>query len=104
MMLPRLLMAALGASLLFAADDSPKYDMTHYVMGFFRKGPNFGKGDAGDGQRLLAGHLANIRKMAALGKLAVAGPFADDGDILGILIFKNATMEKPRLWGRRTRR
>src|ERR1700691_9086 len=94
MMLPRLLMATLGASLLFAADDVPKYDMTHYVVGFFRKGPNYGSGNAGDRQKLKAGHLANIRKMTALGRLAVAGPFDEDGDIQGILIFKGTTMEE----------
>ena len=94
MIFPRLLVAALGAGLLFAADESPKYDMTHYVMGFFRKGPKFGTGDPGDRPKLLAGHLANIRKMAALGKLAVAGPFDEDSDLLGVLIFKGTTIEE----------
>ncbi len=98
-MLPRLLIAALGAWLLLAADDAPNYDMTRYVMGFFRKGPNYGEGSAGDRQKLMAGHLANIRKMAALGKLAVAGPFDEDGDIRGILIFKNTTMEEAKALG-----
>jgi hypothetical protein len=50
MMLLRLLMAALGASL-FSADDSAKYDMTRYVIGFFRKGPNYGAGNAADRQK-----------------------------------------------------
>jgi acetyl esterase len=69
------------------------------VVGFFRKGPNYRAGNAGDRQRLMAGHLANIRKMAALGKLAVAGPFDDDSDILGILIFKGTTMEEAKALG-----
>jgi alpha-L-fucosidase 2 len=69
------------------------------VIGFFRKGPNYGAGNAGDRQKLLAGHLANIRKMAALGKLAVAGPFDEDGDIRGILIFKGTTMEEAKALG-----
>src|ERR1700722_2233268 len=98
-MLPRLPIAALGAWLLLAADDAPNYDMTRYVMGFFRKGPNYGEGSAGDRQKLMAGHLANIRKMAALGKLAVAGPFDENGDILGILIFKGTTMEEAKALG-----
>jgi len=94
MKLRRLLLAALGASLLFAADESPSYDMTHYLMGFFRKGPNYGAGNPEDRQKMLAAHLANIRKMAALGKLAVAGPFEDHGDLLGVFIFKGTTADE----------
>jgi acetyl esterase len=94
MMLPRFLLAAVGAALLFAADEAPQYDMAHYMMGFFRKGPNYGTGDPADRQKLLAGHLANIRKMAALGKLAVAGPFEDHSDMFGVLIFKGTTADE----------
>ncbi len=33
------------------------------------------------------GHITNIRKMAATGKLIVAGPFSDNGDLRGVFIF-----------------
>ena len=38
--------------------------------------------------------MANINRIAAAGKLAVAGPFEDGGDMRGIFIFKDTTMEE----------
>ncbi|MCB0609977.1 MAG: hypothetical protein KDD12_19815, partial [Lewinella sp.] len=45
---------------------------------------------------LQTAHLKNIFAMAASGKLAVAGPFMDDGDIRGIYIFNVPTVEEAR--------
>jgi acetyl esterase len=87
-------LAALTATLLLAAEDAPKYEMTNYLVGFLRKGPNHGAGDPQENARIQQAHIANINRMAAAGKLAVAGPFTDNGEIRGILIFKNATLDE----------
>ncbi|MDQ6706703.1 MAG: YciI family protein [Acidobacteriota bacterium] len=78
---------------LFAADEkSPKdpssFEMMTYVLGLLRKGPNWGAGTKEESARIQEGHMANIRKMAEAGKLIVAGPMGDDGDLRGIFIFK----------------
>jgi uncharacterized protein len=44
--------------------------------------------------KLQEGHMANIRAMAAQGKLMVAGPFGDDGYWRGIFIFDAASKEE----------
>ena len=41
-----------------------------------------------------AGHMANMEKLAAAGKLMVAGPFGDDGNWRGIFIFDCATQQE----------
>jgi alpha-L-fucosidase 2 len=94
MTLLRLLPAAFAGALLCAADESPSYTMTNYVLGLLRKGPNWGAGDKQENARIQEGHMANIRRMAAAGKLAVAGPLSDNGDIRGIFIFKTTTMDE----------
>lgn len=88
-----LVLCAVSAALLLG---QPKYEMGHYVMGLLRRGPNAGTGDQAERERIQEGHLANIRKMAATGKLIVAGPFEDNGDLRGIFIFQGVTMEEAR--------
>jgi uncharacterized protein len=80
--------AALAAEL--GADD---YGMRRYVMAFLKAGPNRPENpDAA--ATLQRGHMAHIRSMAAAGKLVVAGPFLDRGELRGIFIFAVDTLEE----------
>ena len=93
-MISRILPALFLACALFAGDEKPTtksephFEMTTYVIGFLKKGPNSGQGSKEESARIQEGHMANIRKMAAAGKLIVAGPMGDDTDLRGIFIFK----------------
>ncbi len=91
MNLSRLLISIALAGVMFAQDEKkpePKYEMTTYVMGLLRRGPNPPKLSDAESQRIQDGHMANIRKMAETGKLIVAGPFGDNTDLRGVFIFK----------------
>jgi uncharacterized protein YciI len=84
---------------LFAADEKkpePKYEMTNYVLGLLRKGPNSGQGTKEEAEKIQAGHMANIRKMAETGKLIVAGPMGDNGELRGIFIFNAKSPDEVR--------
>ena len=72
------------------ADD---YGMAQYVMAFLKKGPNRST-DSTEVAKLQAAHMANIGRLAEEGKLALAGPFLDDGDIRGIYIFNVTSIEE----------
>jgi uncharacterized protein YciI len=67
--------------------------MHKYVMALLRKGPNRSK-DPAERDRLQAAHMANIGRMADEGKLVVAGPFMDDGELRGIYLFNVETVEE----------
>jgi uncharacterized protein YciI len=69
--------------------------MRKYVMAFLKKGPNRDQ-DAATAQAIQRGHMENITRMANEGKLVVAGPFLDGGDIAGIYIFNVETVEEAR--------
>jgi uncharacterized protein YciI len=90
-----LLLVAL-ACVIAAADTKPEYEMTSYVVGFFHRGPSAGKGDPAEAERLQEGHLANFGKLVEAGKLIVAGPFSDNTELRGMLIFKLNSVDEAR--------
>ncbi len=76
------------------APAKPKYEMTTYYFALLTPGPEHGKGTPEEQKRIQAAHLANIQRLAAAGKLLVAGPFADKGPWAGIFILKCASLEE----------
>lgn len=74
----------------YGADD---IGMKKYVMAFLKKGPNRDRSEE-EAAELQKAHLANIDRMAEEGKLMIAGPFLDDGEVRGIYIFNVETVEE----------
>jgi len=70
-----------------------QYGMKSYVLAFLKSGPNRSQ-DSTEAARLQRAHLDNIFRLADEGKLALAGPFMDDGDIRGIYIFNVTSIEE----------
>ena len=70
------------------------FEMTTYFVGFLYRGPKWTAESTPETQRIQEGHMANIRRMGEAGKLLVAGPFSDDGDLRGLYVFKVATKEE----------
>lgn len=80
--------AALAAKL--GADER---GMKMYVMCFLKTGP-LKVDDAKKRSELMAGHFGMINRLAAEGKLVVAGPFSEGGDFRGLYIFDVKTIEE----------
>ncbi len=68
-----------------AGEKPAEYEMKQYWMVFLKKGPIRDQ-DSVTAAKIQEGHMANIGRLAALGKILVAGPFGDDGDLRGIFI------------------
>ncbi|NJB84484.1 uncharacterized protein YciI [Lewinella marina] len=76
----------------YGADE---YGMRPYVMALLKAGPNRSS-DSTAAAELQRAHMANIDRLAEEGKLVLAGPFLDDGDLRGIYVFDVATVEEAR--------
>ncbi len=72
------------------------WEMTTYYVGLLYRGPKWTPERTPETQKLQEGHMANIRKLGESGKLLLAGPFSDDGDLRGMFVFKVASIEEAR--------
>ncbi len=74
---------------------NPEEGMKTYYLVFLKKGPNRSQ-DSLTLEKLQEKHLAHLTNMANSGKMNLAGPLMEDGDIRGICVYNTATMEEAR--------
>ncbi len=77
-------------SAIVEVEDSPT-EMAEYFIVFLRRGPKWTAEMTPEIEKVLEGHFANIKKLTAEGKLALAGPFfGQEGDsaLAGLFIFR----------------
>jgi uncharacterized protein YciI len=73
--------------------ETPKTLMTAYLA-FLVRGEKWTPESTPQTEEIQNGHMANIRRLAAMKKLVVAGPFGDDGTLRGIFVFRVDTLEE----------
>jgi len=74
-----------------------KFGMKSYVLAILKTGPKDAVIKGTERTELFKGHMANIRRLAAENKLAVAGPFGkNDKEFRGLFILNVATLEEAR--------
>lgn len=76
------------------AQTAPRFELDQYQFALLKRGPNWTAERTPAIEKLQAGHMANINRMAQLGKLMAAGPMLDNGDWAGIFVFKAASMDE----------
>ncbi|MGH9867050.1 MAG: YciI family protein [Candidatus Polarisedimenticolia bacterium] len=67
-----------------------------YFVVLLKAGPSWTPDMTPEIEKLQQAHLDNIRKLHDAGKLVLAGPFLDDGDLRGMLVLTAATLEEAR--------
>jgi uncharacterized protein YciI len=76
----------------------PGYEMTTYVMGFLVKGPAWTQDKTPELAKLQQNHIAHIFSLIDSNKAAIAGPFLDNQEIRGIIVFNTDSIELARTW------
>ena len=69
------------------------YLMKQYFMCFLKEGPKRDQGPD-EAAEIQERHLAHLSALAANRKICLAGPFADDSGIQGVVIFSTPTYEE----------
>jgi uncharacterized protein YciI len=69
-------------------------NIKQYFFVMLTRGPKATEIDSVELEKIQAGHMANIHRMAETGKLKIAGPFGDDGNWRGIFIFDVSSEEE----------
>ncbi len=72
-------------------------NMATYFLVLLKKGPKWSPEETPERQRIQEAHLDHIRKLGESGKVVLAGPFSDDGDLRGALLFKVGSAEDARM-------
>jgi len=67
-------------------------------MAVMQKGPKWNTTSANDRDTIRQQHFANVISMYDAGKLAIAGPFDDDSDLVGIFIMRTASSGEAKMW------
>lgn len=75
---------------------APPMKMKRYFLALLHKGPTWAPGESAEVLALQEGHLANIRRLADAGKLVLAGPFEEAGDLRGLFVLDAASIEEAR--------
>jgi uncharacterized protein YciI len=70
-----------------------EYGMRTYVLVLLKTGP-VKPADKAESDKVFSGHFANMKRLAAEGKLAIAGPFTKDPDFRGLFIMAVPTIEE----------
>jgi uncharacterized protein YciI len=76
----------------------PAYEMTTYIMGFLVKGPAWTQDKTPELAKLQQNHIAHIFSLIDSDKATIAGPFLDNQEIRGIIVFKTDSIELARTW------
>lgn len=77
------------------AQGNKEDNLKPYYMVLLKKGPNRDQ-DSVTAARIQKEHLENINRMAESGKLNIAGPFLDDGELRGVFVFDSNSEEEVR--------
>ena len=86
------LLKSQGHETFIMKEEDTSYLMQQYFMVFLKKGTDRSQ-DSLTAAKLQKEHLTHLSRMATEGYASLIGPFGDDGEIRGIVVFNTPTLE-----------
>jgi uncharacterized protein YciI len=75
---------------------APQFKLVEFHMALLKRGPKWSA--SGMPQEVRSAHVANAMSLLESGQATIAGPLSDDGDIVGIYIFRAKSAEEAKVW------
>ena len=72
--------------------------LIQFHMAILKKGPQWGVMKSGERDKKLEEHVANVVSLLDSGRMVMAGPFIDHGDIAGIFVFRATSAAEAKSW------
>jgi uncharacterized protein len=89
---------ALGVSCALFAQSKDEHKLVQFQMAIMKKGPKWDTTNEQERTQIFQQHLANVLSMYKSGKLAIAGPFGDDPNLIGIFVMRTAAADEAKGW------
>ena len=92
-----LMLATLSTLGLAQQKAAPQFKLVQFYLALIKKGPKW-TADENANKQLHEQHFAYVLSLLDSGKAVAAGPITDKGDILGIFIFRAASLAEAKAW------
>lgn len=86
--------ATTDAAMTATSAEPPAPRMSVYYLAMLYRGPKWTADETPEVKRIFEGHMANIERLFKAGKLVVAGPFEDEGDLRGLFLLRVASKQE----------
>ena len=80
------------------AQPKGEHKLVQFQMAIFTKGPKWETTSAEERGRIFKQHLANVLSMYESGNMAMAGPFGDDTNLIGIFVMRTTSAAEAKAW------
>ena len=76
----------------------PAHKLVEFHMALLKHGPKWTAAETAETKRLHQDHVNYVLSLLDSGKAIIAGPFTDDGETLGVFIFRAKSAEDAKAW------
>jgi uncharacterized protein YciI len=76
----------------------PQSKMVQFQMALIRRGPNWDAAHTKVSGGTMSEHGKYVMSLLESGKAVIAGPFSDEGEIIGVYVLRANTAEEARMW------
>lgn len=80
------------------AKNEPANKMVEFHMAILKRGPKWTAAETPETKRLEQEHVKYVLSTLDSGKAIIAGPFTDDGEIIGVFVFRAPSAAEAKAW------